>query len=133
MLQTLLEKDSLLQGLLEETLFTKAQVDTLLCELDGLKKLEKLKDRVKKRDRKNITLGAYLRTKKQTYRRVKKALKTIFLLMYLGVIEKDTLNSLYRAAELLNRVKSAELTDAEKKNIMKLLDETITRLIVISQ
>jgi hypothetical protein len=133
MLQTLLEKDPFLQRLLEETKLPKAQIDTLLCELDGLTKLEKLKERVLKRDRKNITLGSYLRTKKQACERVRKLLKTTFLLMYLGIIPQDTLNSLYRAANSLNRVKGAELTDAEKRNIMELLDKTIANLIVISQ
>jgi len=133
MLQTLLEKDAFLQLLLQETTLSKAQVDTLLCELDGLTKFENLKERIQKRDRKNITLGSYLRTKKQAYKRVKKALKTIFLLMYLGIIPKDAINSLYRAAELMNRVRNAELTDAEKQNIMGVLEETLARLIVISQ
>ncbi len=133
MLQTLLEKDTFLQRLVEEVVLSKAQIDTLLCELDGLTKLEKLRERVLKRDRKNITLGSYLRTKKQAYKRVKKVLKTIFLLMYLGIIPQDALTSLYRAAELLSRVKGAELTQAEKQSIMELLDKTITRLIVISQ
>jgi len=133
MLQTLLEKDTFLQRLIEEVVLSKAQIDTLLCELDGLTKLEKLRERVLKRDRKNITLGSYLRTKKQAYKRVKKVLKTIFLLMYLGIIPQDALTSLYRAAELLSQVKGAELTQAEKQSIMELLDKTITRLIVISQ
>jgi len=133
MLQTLLEKDTFLQRLVEEVVLSKAQIDTLLCELDGLTKLEKLRERVLKRDRKNITLGSYLRTKKQAYKRVKKVLKTIFLLMYLGIIPQDALTSLYRAAELLSQVKGAELTQAEKQSIMELLDKTITRLIVISQ
>jgi len=133
MLQTFLEKDTILQQLLEETILSKAQIDTLLCELEGLTKAEKLKERVLKRDRKNITLGSYLRTKTQAYTRIKRMLKTIFLLMYLGIISQEALPSLYRAAELLNRVKSAELTDIEKQSIMELLDKTVTRLIVISQ
>ena len=123
----------MLQQLLEETILTKAQTDTLLCELDGLMKSEKLKDRVLKRDRKNITVGSYLRTKKQAYQRVEKMLKTVFLLMYLSIIPQDALSSLYRAAELLNQIKSAELTEAEKKNIMELINKTIKKLIVISQ
>jgi hypothetical protein len=133
MLKTLLEKDTVLQQLLEETILSKAQTDTLLCELDGLMKSEKLKERALKRDRKNITLGSYLRTKKQACRRVERVLKTIFLLMYLGIIPQDALSSLHRAAELLNQIKSAEITEAEKRNIIELIEKTIKRLIVISQ
>lgn len=133
MLQTLLEKDTFLQQLIEEMILSNAQIDTLLCEVEGLMKSEKLKERVLKRDRKNVTLGAYLRTRKQAYKRVKRVLKTIFTLLYLNIISQDTLFSLYRAAELLNKVKSTNLTDTERQNIMKLLDETIRKLIVISQ
>jgi DNA-binding SARP family transcriptional activator len=133
MLQTFLEKDTFLQQLIKESILSKAQIDTVLCELEGLTKLEKLSERVLKRDRKNITLGSYLRTKKQAYRRIKKVLKTVFLLMYLGIIPKDTLTTLYRAVELLSQAKNAEVTQAEKQSIMELLDKTIMRLIVISQ
>jgi hypothetical protein len=133
MLQALLEKDTFLQQLVKEAILSKAQIDTVLCELEGLTKVEKLRERVLKRDRKNITLGSYLRTKKQAYMRIKKVLKTVFLLMYLGIIPKDTLTTLYRAAELLTQAKKAELTQAEKQSIMELLDKTIKRLIVISQ
>ncbi len=133
MLRPLLEKDIVLQHLLEEVILTKAQIDTLLCELDGSTKFEKLKERINKRDRKNLTLGSYLRTKKQACKRVKKTLKTIFLLMYLGIIPQDTLNTLYKAASLLNQIKNVKLTNGEKQNLIELLEETITRLIVISQ
>jgi hypothetical protein len=133
MLQTFLEKDTFLQQLIKESILSRAQIDTLLCELEGLTKVEKLRERVLKRDRKNITLGSYLRTKKQAYMRLKKVLKTVFLLMYLGIIPKDTLTTLHRAAELLTQAKNAELTQAEKQSIMELLDKTIMRLIVISQ
>jgi len=43
MLKTLLEKDTVLQQLLEETILSKAQTDTPLCELDGLMKIGKIK------------------------------------------------------------------------------------------
>ncbi len=133
MLKPLLEKDIVLRHLLEEVILTKAQIDTLLCEFEGSAKFEKLKERVNKRDRKNLTLGSYLRTKKQAYKRVKKTLKTILLLMYLGIITQDTLNALYKAASLLHQIKNKELTNAEKQNLIELLEETVRRLIVISQ
>jgi len=53
--------------------------------------------------------------------------------MYLGIIPQDALSSLHRAAELLNQIKSAEITEAEKRNIIELIEKTIKRLIVISQ
>ena len=133
MLKPLLEKDIVLRHLLEEVILTKAQIDTLLCEFEGSVKFEKLMERVNKRDRKNLTVGSYLRTKKQAYKRVKKMLKTILLLMYLGIITQDTLNALYKAASLLHQIKNKELTNAEKQNLIELLEETVRRLIVISQ
>lgn len=133
MLKPLEERDTLLSKLIKESFLTSAQVDTLLCEVEGLKKAEKLKERASKRDRKNITLGAYLRTKRQAYSRLNKTLKTIFLLTYLDILPQDKIVLLLKASELLNKVKGKKLSFEESNKILKLLDETITSLLVISQ
>jgi hypothetical protein len=133
MLRRRLAEDVILEYLTKSSILTAAQLDTILCELQARTNLKKLKDRVARRDSRNITLGAYLGTKKQAYRRVKKAVNTILLLIYLGAIPLDTLPSLYRVAELLSQMDRHILREEEKRQIKKLLNETVDRLVVISQ
>jgi len=133
MLRTLLSEDAILPFLLKDSTLTAAQLDTLLCELDGLTSSMKLRERVAKRDRKSVSLGAYLRTKKQAYARARRTIKTILLLNYLGLISQDGLPSLHRIAQLLHQINRRDLTEAEKKQVINLLEETVKRIIVISQ
>ncbi|MEM3510181.1 MAG: hypothetical protein QW282_03290 [Nitrososphaerales archaeon] len=127
------QENKLLLSLIEGSTLTNAQVDTLLCEIEGKGAAKQLRERAAMRDKENITLGAYSRTRKQAYTRIRKVLKTVLLLSYLGIFSQDGLNTLVKAAELISRVKTANLTDEDIIKLNKLIDETLSNLIVISQ
>ncbi|MFN3621460.1 MAG: hypothetical protein ACK4TI_01065 [Nitrososphaerales archaeon] len=133
MLKALQQKNKLLPILIKGSTLTNVEVDTLLCELEGKKTAKQLKERVALRDRENITLGAYSRTRRQAYTRISKALKTLLLLSYLGILTQDRLNTLLKAAELLNKIKTTNLTIEDSIKINTLIEETIRSLVVISQ
>ncbi len=133
MLKTLQREDRILLNLINSSILTKAQVDTLLCEIEGIRKAEKLRERASRRDRENITIGAYLRTKKQAYYRINKVLRTILLLSYMGIFTQEKLIALLKVAEILSKVKETKLTTEQSSKILQHIEETLKRCFVISQ
>lgn len=133
MLQRLIQRDRILLELLKGSELTNAQLDTLLCELEGMKRREKLKERIRRRDKASITAGSYLRTKRQAHTQANKALKTVILLTYLGIIPQENLPTLLRVADLLCRIKGAELRAEEGPRVLTLIEETLNRMLVTSQ
>ncbi len=131
MLDTIIKEDRLLSHLVKENYLTRAQLDTLLCEKKS-EPNEKLVRRVKKRDKKSITLGAYLHTKSQAQEKIKRILKTIILLIYLDLLPEESIPALLKIIELITKLRTIDITEEEAEKTIRLIDEVLKGAAVIS-
>ena len=94
-------KDTIVSFLAERSSLTDAQLDTiLLSQVEG-----NLKEKVKLRDKKKVSLGAFVRTLRQGQENVEACIYTMLLLSYLGLVEAEDLQRLARSSDLLSRIK----------------------------
>ncbi len=112
-------EDNFVKTMLERACLTKSQLETLLIDFlsENIQEkkvtgLEKSRLRLRKA---GVSRGAYIRTLKQAKRNVLKALSTILLLGYLGILRGQSLSTY---VEVSGRVESLleEYKKAWKEN-----------------
>lgn len=114
------ENDAIFKLLSERCSLTKKQLETLLIDLvlesKGIKLVAEEKAKLR-----GVSKGSFLRTKKQAMDNVVRALYTVLLLGYLGLLELPTYSWFLQASETLNNRDSEaiasmllKLTEARK-------------------
>ena len=123
-LKEILTRDTLARFLFEQSGIPEAEFDVFLIEhrLRG-----NLIDKIAFKDTKPVTKGSYYRSLKQCRVRLKRALFSILLLSYLGMVDLALLN------KLLSLISEANLdlrdSDAKMAEFMAILGELATRCI----
>jgi len=118
-------EDPLTKILLNNSLLSKIQLETLLIDLlseDITGNSIKYEDKAKLRlNDKGISRGSFNRTLKQANRNINKSINTIFLLGYLGIFKTPQLQPFIEISNNLNRyIKS--YTNLWKKQNTELID-----------
>lgn len=129
MLEKTLRADPILKHLLKKSILTPTQLDTLLIHLSTLGQRLELDKKVKMRDYRPVSKGAFLTTLKQAKRNLSKAVYTILLATYLGLIEEKLGLELTKVGELLVKIKEAEPSKEKVEKSIELIEMLITRII----
>ncbi|MCP8308458.1 MAG: hypothetical protein H3Z54_07160 [archaeon] len=101
MIKSRLETDPILKYLFERSSFTQAQLDTYLIDRTTANEKLELKEKIAMRDRKNVSKGAFIRTLRQAQSNLKRAVHTLILSEYLGLLEDKSMIKLLQVSNLL--------------------------------
>jgi len=119
--------DPIIRLLLKSSNLTPVQFETMLIDIIGRMNQEKVLnyDEKRKLRSKTVSRGAFIRTLTQARERVRKAIYTILLLSYLGVLDgsffEDYQHLFERLREYLRDVEESEKT----KMILKRVEQEI--------
>ena len=101
MIKSRLEADPILKYLFERSSFTQAQLDTYLIDRITANEKVELKDKTAMRDRKKVSKGAFIHTLRQAQGNLKRAVYTLILSEYLGLLEDESMVKLLQVSNLL--------------------------------
>ncbi len=104
-----LKHDALLSFLMDRSVLTHAQLDTILAaQIDG-----KLKEKVSYRDKGKLSAGAFVRTLRQGETNIEACMYTLILIEYLGLVQPEDLHKLSGLANLISKVRGSSVTRQE--------------------
>lgn len=127
MIRPRLESDLILRYLLERSSFTQVQLDTYLIDRIMVNKKVNLREKTAMRDRKNVSKGAFIRTLRQAQVNLKRAVYTLILSEYLGLLEDKSIDRLLQISNLLKNAKG--VTSREKLiEVIGIIDTIIETL-----
>jgi len=128
MIKPRLEADSILNYLLERSSFTQAQLDTYLIDRTTANEKLELKDKTGMRDRKKVSKGAFIRTLRQAQGNLKRAVYTLILSEYLGLLEDESMVKLLQVSNLLKGAEGVTSGDRLSKviEVLEIIVETLS-------
>jgi len=97
-----IDGDKVLMFLIKSSSLTEAQAETILIEYASQFNGKKL-DTVARASIREVSKGAYARTKAQAINNIRQSIYTIMLLRYLGILSDEELAKLMEAAEKLGK------------------------------
>ena len=127
--------DPIIRLLLKSSNLTPVQFETILIDIIGRMNQEKVLnyDEKRKLRSKTVSRGAFIRTLTQARERVRKAIYTILLLSYLGVLDssffEDYQQLFERLREYLRDVEESEKTKMILKRVEQEIEARIDDLI----
>ena len=128
-------RDPIIRLLLKSSNLTPVQFETMLIDIIGRMDQEKVLnyDEKRKLRSKTVSRGAFIRTLTQARERVRKAIYTILLLSYLGVLDssffEDYQQLFERLREYLRDVEESEKTKMILKRVEQEIEARIDDLI----
>lgn len=129
LIQERIHSDPILEFLVEKASMTKAQLATYLSHRYGEKEGLGLAEKIRLRNEKKVTKGAFLRTLKQARVKLQKAVWTLLLAEYLGLIAKDGLSAVVSAGELLSRLEGRTLSEDAVTQVIDALVRTVNGIV----
>ncbi len=127
MLEKIREKDHIVDYLLEKSIFTKPQLDTMLISVLEDNEL-KLNRKVLLRDGKRVSKGSFIRTLRQGQKRLEKSLYTIIISEYLSIFDKNNLLNIIRVGELLKELQTQRINDKELQTALDQVTMAISNI-----
>jgi len=121
MIDSKLKTDLTFNYLLKRSSFTKVQFDTYLIDRTTIGNLQV---KIVLRDKKNISKGAFLRTLGQAQKNLQKALYTLILLEYMGLLEEGSISKLIQIGSLLKNV-NEEIKQDKILKIFKTIESVV--------
>ncbi len=128
MIKSRLEADPILKYLFERSSFTQAQLDTYLIDRATAHEKVELKGKIAMRDRKNVSKGAFIRTLRQAQSNLKRAVYTLILSEYLGLLEDKSMVKLLQVSNLLKGAEGAIL-DEKLREVIDVIETIIETLL----
>jgi len=127
MIKSRLEADPILKYLFERSSFTQAQLDTYLIDRTTVNEKAELKGKIAMRDRKNVSKGAFIRTLRQAQSNLKRAVYTLILSEYLGLLEGKSMVKLLQVSNLLKGAEGAILNEKLREviDVIETIIETL--------
>lgn len=128
-------RDPIIRLLLKSSNLTPVQFETILIDIIGRMNQEKILnyDEKRKLRSKTVSRGAFIRTLTQARERVRKAIYTILLLSYLGVLDssffEDYQHLFERLREYLRDVEESEKTKMILKRVEQEIEARIDDLV----
>jgi len=124
MLKELIEKDVIIDYLLQRSNVTKSQLDTILINSNKIS----LEEKTLLRDEGKVSKGSFLRTLSQGEANVQSSFYGVILMQYLGFFD-DSFVNLIRIVDLLKNVKLKNVDRTEIESILLLIDSSINKII----
>ena len=128
MIEGLLEDDSLLQSIFEESNLTKTQLDSLLLAFQYKIEGYSLDEIVKMRDSGPVSKGSYLRTLGQAQSNFRSSLYTLLLVVYLGILDTSTIADFMSLSDRLSSLKDIDIPEDTVNEIRAIIDEIGDRI-----
>tara|TARA_B100001013_G_scaffold82502_1_gene44893 strand:- start:154 stop:558 length:405 start_codon:yes stop_codon:yes gene_type:complete len=128
MIEGLLEDDSLLQSIFEESNLTKTQLDSLLLAFQYKIEGYSLDEIVKMRDSGPVSKGSYLRTLGQAQSNFRGSLYTLLLVVYLGILDTSTVADFVALSDRLSSLKDIDIPEDTVNEIRAIIDEIGDRI-----
>ena len=128
MIEGLLEDDSLLQSIFEESNLTKTQLDSLLLAFQYKIEGYSLDEIVKMRDSGPVSKGSYLRTLGQAQANFRGSLYTLLLVVYLGILDTSTVADFVALSDRLSSLKDIDIPEDTVNEIRAIIDEIGDRI-----
>ncbi len=128
MIEGLLEDDSLLQSIFEESNLTKTQLDSLLLAFQYKIEGYSLDEIVKMRDSGPVSKGSYLRTLGQAQSNFRSSLYTLLLVVYLGILDTSTIADFMALSDRLSSLKDIDIPEDTVNEIRAIIDEIGDRI-----
>ena len=127
MIKSRLEADPILKYLFERSSFTQAQLDTYLIDRATANEKVELKGKIAMRDRKNVSKGAFIHTLRQAQSNLKRAVYTLILSEYLGLLEDKSMVKLLQVSNLLKGAEGAILNEKLREviDVIETIIETL--------
>jgi len=129
MLEEMETKDKLLRELVIRSSFKKKQLDYLLVRCLTDKDL-KLSDKIKASFTKPLTKPAFVITEGRGRNKIIRAIYTLLVAQYLGLIPLNSLNSLEKVSEILANARNKELSKGELEMILLTLEQFSKRILL---
>ncbi|MCP8303978.1 MAG: hypothetical protein H3Z50_00665 [archaeon] len=124
MIESKLKTDPTVRYLLKRSSFTKVQLDTYYIDRTTSGEKVSLKVKIKMRDRKNVSKGAFLHTLRQAQENLQRAIYTLILAEYIGLLEEGSTSKLIQIGSLLKNVKE-EITEESAFKISKIIESVV--------
>jgi len=128
MIEGLLEDNSLLQSIFEESNLTKTQLDSLLLAFQYKIEGYSLDEIVKMRDSGPVSKGSYLRTLGQAQSNFRSSLYTLLLVVYLGILDTSTIADFMALSDRLSSLKDIDIPEDTVNEIRAIIDEIGDRI-----
>ena len=128
MIEGLLEDDTLLQSIFEESNLTKTQLDSLLLAFQYKIEGYSLDEIVKMRDSGPVSKGSYLRTLGQAQSNFRGSLYTLLLVVYLGILDTSTVADFVALSDRLSSLKDMDIPEDTVNEIRAIIDEIGDRI-----
>ena len=128
MIEGLLEDDSLLQSIFEESNLTKTQLDSLLLAFQYKIEGYSLDEIVKMRDSGPVSKGSYLRTLGQAQSNFRGSLYTLLLVVYLGILDTSMVADFVALSDRLSSLKDMDIPEDTVNEIRAIIDEIGDRI-----
>ncbi|MCP8312254.1 MAG: hypothetical protein L6M37_04805 [Candidatus Methylarchaceae archaeon HK02M1] len=127
MIESKLKTDLIVRYLIKRSAFTKVQLDTYLIDCITSGEKISLKMKIEMRDKKNVSKGAFLRTLKQAQENLQKAIYTLILAEYMGILEEGATIKLIQIGNLLKNRKK-EITKESAFKISRIIESVVDML-----
>ncbi|MCP8310202.1 MAG: hypothetical protein L6N94_01725 [Candidatus Methylarchaceae archaeon HK01M] len=127
MIESKLKTDLIVGYLIKRSAFTKVQLDTYLIDCITSGEKISLKMKIEMRDKTNVSKGAFLRTLKQAQENLQKAIYTLILAEYMGILEEGATIKLIQIGNLLKNRKK-EITKESAFKISRIIESVIDML-----
>ena len=128
MIEGLLEDDTLLQSIFEESNLTKTQLDSLLLAFQYKIEGYSLDEIVKMRDSGPVSKGSYLRTLGQAQSNFRGSLYTLLLVVYLGILDTSTVADFVALSDMLSSLNDIDIPEDTVNEIRAIIDEIGDRI-----
>jgi hypothetical protein len=130
MLKEIAEQDPLLQELIDKGNFTFKQLDYLLIQRSGNAD-ERIFDKMMRANKKGLSKSSFVITRDRGKKKLKRALYSLIIAKYLGLLSSDCFMSLDKAVAILNNAKGKRLTEDQSFQIVSTLEDLLKHILLI--
>ncbi|MGQ9781664.1 MAG: hypothetical protein ACUVQ8_05345 [Nitrososphaeria archaeon] len=125
----IIEENILLKDLSLKAGITKKQLTYLIADVSG-ERGERLREKIMRTCKKNVSKSSYVITRERGRKRIRRALYTLIIAYYLGLITSDCFANLEKASLILNGAKGKELSADQATSVLTALDHLVRKMMV---
>lgn len=125
----ILSKDWLAKYLLERSDLSLTQADTLLISLEYRSRGDSLSKMVQAREGGRVSKGSFDRTLRQGKNNIRKSVNTIVFSYYLGLFDRELLESLIKICDLLVSLRGLEVSESRLKEVASVIEQASDRFV----
>ncbi|MGD0330294.1 MAG: hypothetical protein ABSB40_07590 [Nitrososphaeria archaeon] len=130
MLKEKIQQDLLLKEIINRSNFTFKQLDYLLIQQSGNSE-EKIFDKMLRANKEDLSKSSFVITRDRGRKNLKRALYSLIIAKYLGLLSSDCFLSLEKTVAILENAKDKKLNDYQSLQIVSALEDLIKHILLI--